>query len=204
MGRARELCEEKNGLTGRLVHGDQESWKGFFDAYAKRIYNFAYFRLNRHDDAENVVSETFMAAARTIKNLAGEGRSLEAWIHTIARSKVMDVFRQRQKARKIAAWGARNTEMFTAIDNVETTLIPPSVLEDETFHQIVGKILTALPCKYQDALKGRYIDGVDSGEIARRIGCRLSAVDHIVLRAKRAFKKKFREFGCRYRVATSA
>lgn len=180
-------------FSRKIATCDGAAWEEFFNTYAPKIFRFAYQRLNgRVDDAETVVSETFLAAARTAQRLHRDDSSLEGWIYTIARSKVMDFLRQKRKQHNLISGAFRNNAVANAAELIDTAIIPEHVIERAEFQRTIGRVLASLPAIYQKALVGRYIDRATIREIAERIGCRAGVVDGLVFRARKAFARRLR------------
>ena len=60
-----ELIPTRSSLLGRLVNwDDQESWREFFNTYWKLIYSVALKAGLTEDEAEEVVQETVITAAK--------------------------------------------------------------------------------------------------------------------------------------------
>ena len=69
---------------------DPENW---LTRYGDQLYNFAYSRMGHHDQAEEVVQETLLAAVHSMKDF--EGRCTEkTWLFAILRTKILDSFRR--------------------------------------------------------------------------------------------------------------
>jgi RNA polymerase sigma-70 factor (ECF subfamily) len=105
-------------LLGRLRDWqDDASWTRFFDTYGPIILAVAVKSGLNTDDAEEVVQETSVAVAKQIQKFdydPGKG-AFKSWLLTIARSKIVDRWRQQQRRVPIA-------ERAQAVDS-QTTLI---------------------------------------------------------------------------------
>jgi len=53
----------------------------------------AYLRSQRRNDAEDLASETWIAAARGLRRFRGDESDLRRWIFTIARRRLLDLRR---------------------------------------------------------------------------------------------------------------
>lgn len=69
-------------LVKQARSGDKESFARVYDSVASDLYKVALYRLGVKQDAEDVVSETFIEAYKGIKNLRDEN-SFVAWIMRI-------------------------------------------------------------------------------------------------------------------------
>ena len=89
----------RQSLLARLKDvGDQESWREFFDAYWRLIHAAAVKAGLTEAEAEEVVQEVMIAAAKKMPGFAYEpGKdSFKGWLLAVTRWKVADQFRKRQ------------------------------------------------------------------------------------------------------------
>jgi RNA polymerase sigma-70 factor (ECF subfamily) len=91
----------RHSLLNRLKDwGDQTSWQEFFDAYGRLIYNVAAKAGLSDVEAQEVVQETVIAVARKIGEFKADPAhgSFSAWLMQLARWRIADQWRRRQKA----------------------------------------------------------------------------------------------------------
>jgi RNA polymerase sigma-70 factor (ECF subfamily) len=93
-----ELIPTRASLIGRLKDWqDQASWQEFFDIYWKLIYGVARRAGLSDDEAQEVVQETLVSAAKhmpTFKYDPSIG-SFKAWLLTMTRWRIIAQFRKR-------------------------------------------------------------------------------------------------------------
>ncbi len=77
----------KNNTSSRVT---VDSW---VKQYSREFYQYAYLRLNRHEDAEDVVQLTFIKAFRAF-NTFKPGSSEKAWLYTILNNNLKDHLRR--------------------------------------------------------------------------------------------------------------
>lgn len=84
-------------LTNVLQQGeemDEEQTLGYiFETYYKRIYNYIYYRVNNHFTAEDLTSQVFEKAMRSMGSYSANKSPFEVWLIAIARNVVNDHFR---------------------------------------------------------------------------------------------------------------
>ncbi|THA57420.1 RNA polymerase sigma factor [Streptomyces sp. A0958] len=89
--------EDAGGLRRRLREGDRETFAGLYDDYARTVYNHALRLTGDWSAAEDVMSETFLAAWRTRDRLEPEGGSVRPWLLGIATHKAENANRSRRR-----------------------------------------------------------------------------------------------------------
>ncbi len=95
--KAAEIIPTNPSLLNRIKNiEDSASWREFFSIYRNLIYGVAKKSGMTDEEAEDVVQETMLAAAKHIKNFQYDSsRSFKAWLLAITKTKVADQFRAR-------------------------------------------------------------------------------------------------------------
>jgi len=96
-------------LLERIRRGDGEGWSRLVDRYQGRLLAFARKRMRNADDAEDLVQETFIAFLGGLARYRRQA-SLETYLFTICRRKIIDHFRGRRLAACLLADGAAADE----------------------------------------------------------------------------------------------
>jgi RNA polymerase sigma-70 factor, ECF subfamily len=76
---------------------DPAQFAALYDRYVEKIYHYLYGRVGSTVEAEDLTSQTFVAALEALPRYQDKGY-FSTWLFAIARSKVMDHFRQRKHA----------------------------------------------------------------------------------------------------------
>ena len=88
-------------LLNAVRRGDEEAWRQLVDSYSGRLFAFAVRQLGRRRaEAEDLVQDTFLVLVQD-PSQAARIRSLEAFLFTVLRRKIID-FRRRRKAENIS------------------------------------------------------------------------------------------------------
>ena len=89
-----ELTEADRYLLDQIRRGDGEGWSSLVTRYQGRLLAFARGRLKQAADAEDIVQETFFHFLKGLPNFR-EDASVETYLFTILRRKLVDWFRGR-------------------------------------------------------------------------------------------------------------
>ena len=95
-----ELIATRTTLLARLKDwGDDSSWQEFFDIYSQLIRNVALKSGLTRAEAEDVVQETMVAAAKHIPSFKYDRKlgSFRHWLLNMSRWRISDQFRRRKK-----------------------------------------------------------------------------------------------------------
>jgi RNA polymerase sigma-70 factor (ECF subfamily) len=98
------------------MQGTSEAAQALFEAHGGAVYRFATVLVRHHQDAEDVVQETFLKLLRHLEE-GRETTNLRGWIFTVAAHAARD--RQRRRNRWISWLPAHDGR------------VPPPVLPDE-------------------------------------------------------------------------
>ncbi len=73
--------------------GDSEAFGMLYDHYHVAVYRFIYYRVGSVALAEDITSETFFRALRSMGSFRWQGKDFGAWLMTIARNLTTDHFK---------------------------------------------------------------------------------------------------------------
>src|SRR3954471_3339968 len=92
-----QLTEADRYLLSQITAGDSSAWSQLVQRYQGRLLAFARGRMHRKEEAEDLVQDTFIAF---LESIAGgrfrENASVETFLFTILRHKLIDYFRGKQ------------------------------------------------------------------------------------------------------------
>src|SRR5690606_32891922 len=85
------MQQDDRALVARLLAGDDDAFRSFFDEYFDRLYRFALSRTSgRTDLAEEAAQRTLCRALRALQQYRGEA-SLFTWLAQICRNELADL-----------------------------------------------------------------------------------------------------------------
>jgi RNA polymerase sigma-70 factor (ECF subfamily) len=134
-GESETLLPTRESLLSRLRDlDDQTSWEDFFETYWKLIYSVARKAGLNDAEAQDVVQETIVKAARKLPGFKYDPAigSFKAWLLTITRSRIQDQFRKKAY-RKDGRYFPREEALNTPL--VETMAAPDSINLDELWEE---------------------------------------------------------------------
>src|ERR1700734_3990453 len=96
-----ELLPTRQSLLSRLKDwDDQESWRSFFDAYWRLIYNAAIKSGLNDAEAQDVVQATLISVMKSMPHFQYDSTkgSFKGWLLSLTKWRIADQFRKRQRA----------------------------------------------------------------------------------------------------------
>jgi RNA polymerase sigma-70 factor, ECF subfamily len=165
--------------------GDTEAFGLLYDHYNTSVYRFVYYRVGSVSLAEDLTSETFFRALRSMGSFRWQGRDFGAWLMTIARNLTADHYKSSRTRLEMT------TEDMTPHDS-STEGPEGSVLATLT-NETLLKALKGLPAEQQECLIMRFLQGLSIAETAAVLGRSEGAVKQLQLRGVRNLAKALPE-----------
>ncbi len=161
--------------------GDSEAFGLLYDHYQGAVYRFLFYRTRSQTLAEDLASETFFRALRSMTNFRWQGKDFGAWLMTIARNLATDHFKA----------GRTRLEMTTEDmgQHDERTEGPESLVLASLTNEMLLQALTELPDEQRDCLVMRFLQGMSIAETAAVLGRSDGAVKQLQLRGVRNLAK---------------
>jgi len=98
--RPAEIIPTRESLLSRLKDWeDDDSWREFFGIYRKLLFSFAIKAGLSEQESEEVVQETVISVAKTIKDFQYDPQrcSFKSWLRHLAQKRISDAFRRRAR-----------------------------------------------------------------------------------------------------------
>ncbi len=134
-----ELSEGDRYLLQQITRGDAEGWSQLVRTYQGRLLAFARSRLARKEEAEDLVQDTFIAFLEGIKRFR-ENASVETFLFTILRHKLIDFFRGKQMRtcflQDVLEGDAPDTDRATELEDSDSPTASQYACEDERDDQL--------------------------------------------------------------------
>jgi RNA polymerase sigma-70 factor (ECF subfamily) len=161
----------KNGesIIAQLRSNSVEAFDRLIEQYGDRLYWHIRRVVVQHEDAEDVLQETFARAYTSIDSFRGETESsLTAWLYKIATNMAIVALQKRKR------WA------FSSLDSVRGSLLATFEQEmDPSADEIVVKLqkaILALPTKQRLVFNMRYYDELSFEQISQATGQSVSTL----------------------------
>ncbi len=161
--------------------GDADAFGLLYDHYQSSVYRFLFYRTRSATLAEDLTSETFFRALRSMTNFRWQGKDFGAWLMTIARNLATDHFKAGRTRLELT------TEDMGLHD--DATEGPESAVLAGLTNEILLGALKELPDEQRDCLIMRFLQGMSIAETAAVLGRSDGAVKQLQLRGVRNLAK---------------
>src|SRR5260370_40596240 len=89
--------DDDRRLIDRVRKGDQDATRTLYERYFDRIYNYAYARLGRAEDAEDLAIDTLTRSLTRLDLFQDQGVAFSSWVYRIAHNATIDHYRRHGK-----------------------------------------------------------------------------------------------------------
>ncbi|MEM7350107.1 MAG: sigma-70 family RNA polymerase sigma factor [Acidobacteriota bacterium] len=173
-------------LVRRILAGDEDAFRGFFDQHVRGLYRFVLPRVDRDaETTQEIVQSTLVKAVQSLESFRGEG-TLSSWLYSICRFEISAHYRRKMRLPRQEPYDPVAAESL-ASDADE----PEIALGRKEVGQRVHEILDRLPRHYGDALEWKYLEGLSVKQIAARLGMAPKAAESLLTRARKVFRREF-------------
>jgi RNA polymerase sigma-70 factor (ECF subfamily) len=131
-----------------------------YDELSDAIFRHCYFRVFNREKAKDLAQEAFMKTWEYLSN-GEEVRNMKAFIYRVANNLIID---QSRKKQEVSLDQLRDEQGFDPSDNAKDRLV--GLLEGADAIRMLNKINP----KYRQIIQMRYVDDLDTSEIAAAIG----------------------------------
>jgi RNA polymerase sigma-70 factor (ECF subfamily) len=161
----------------RLKAFDAAAWQELFDHHFKKMYAFAYARTGDPQASEDIASEVFAAAAKSIQNYRPTGAPFAAWLYRIARNITADHL------------DARRRRPAVSVDEMEIEIETEGWDAAIELRGDLRQAMTHLTREQQDVISLRFFDDCSLAETAAAMGKSVDAIKVLQYRALGALRR---------------
>lgn len=159
-----------------------EALLDLYDRALPQVYGYLVSRCGSPAVAEELTSETFLAAVDAVKREAVSPLTT-AWLIGVARHKLVDHWRRQAREARIVELAAAGDHTPPAEDRWDERLDAA----------VADTVLSALAPHHRAALTLRYLDGLSVLEMADVLGRTVHATEALLVRARVAFRRAYGE-----------
>ncbi len=171
-------------LIREYYGGESQAFNELFNRYKLPLFNFARRILGNRADAEDALSEVFMAIA-TQKYRIETGAKFSTWAYTVTRNACLTGLRK-QRHTPLSLWrkreeGQGEEEQWQLPD--EGPSVSDQAISKEKI-KAVQKALELMPVNLREALVLREYQDLSYKDIAQVLGCSLDNVKILIFRGR--------------------
>ncbi len=173
-------------LVALAQRGDVAAFGQLYERSVDTVYRYLYVRTRDRQVSEDLTSETFVRALRTIGSFTWQGRDIVAWFLTIARNLLHDLRKSSRFRLEITT-----DELLDGVDR----RTPEDVVVQHHRDRDLVEALRRLTSDQAECVVLRFMEGLSLAECAEVLGRKENAVKQLQLRAIRALRKELGRAG---------
>jgi RNA polymerase sigma-70 factor, ECF subfamily len=174
-------------LLDQARAGDRQALEELLSRHQRRVYRFGLKMCRDPEDAKDVLQETLLAVARTVKDFRGAS-SVSTWLYTIARSFCI----KKRRRSKFAPEHEESLESrepgLEARQVVDPGRGPEDDLAGRQIESALEQAIAGLDPMYREVLVLRDVEGLTAPEVAEVMGLTVEAVKSRLHRARIAVR----------------
>jgi RNA polymerase sigma-70 factor, ECF subfamily len=166
-------------LLTRVRASDPDAWRRLVDVYGPLVYRWCRQAGLKAEDGADVTQEVFGAVATGLDDYRGGHvhGSFRAWLRTIARNKVYDHFRRRQRGPEAKGGTGAQQQLMQIPEPAE--ILPdgdPAMVEDSLWHRVLPGVRAEFEDHTWQAFWQVTIDGRRPADVAAELEMSTAAI----------------------------
>jgi len=159
--------QQENSFIDQFRNGSESAFKSIFGQFSKPLRFFAEAIIKDHQEAEDIVVETFLKLYKLKENF-NDVRAIKSFLYLTTRNHCLDFLKYSKRTE------SRYKEMQYLSGQAERPIY--EVLIEAEFIRQVYIVLETLPKECKKIIKMAFLEGLGNKEIAEKLGLSVSSV----------------------------
>ena len=158
-------------LIDHLREGDETALAPLVDKYQRMVHRLALQITKNHEDANDVMQETFIKVYQSIHTFRQEA-AFETWVYRIAVNEALNFVKRRERRRESPLSTTEESEYDPSVlHKVEMANDPQINAEKTELRHWVTKAVNSLSLKHRTVVILHELEGLTHAEIASILNC---------------------------------
>ena len=181
------MSRPDSSLVDAARAGDRQALEQLLAQHQARVYRFGKRMCGDDEDAQDVLQETLIAAARTLPEFRGAS-SVSTWLYSIARSFCI----KKRRTSKFAPAHLESLEEHAehAAGLPDPGRSPEEDLAGRELRATLDAAIAELEPMYREVLVLRDVEGLSASEVGEALGLTVEAVKSRLHRARVAVRER--------------
>ena len=181
-------------LMVRIAEGDEDAFEILVSRHQTSVLNLAYRFVGDRTQAKDLAQEVFLRVWQAAKSYKPEAK-FTTWIYRITANLCFNELKSSRRKKWLHFLRSdADHEIRMEEDFPDSSPSPEDLLLAKECSRQVSDALQALPENQRMALILKRYDDLSYQEIAQVLGCSVSAVESLLVRAKRTLQEKLVAF----------
>lgn len=161
---------------------NKQAFLEIYDAHFQKIYDYAYYRTMSRVEAEEITSQTFLAAIESIQRYEYRNIPVAVWLYKIASNAISDLYRKKGRTVELEL----NEHQIPA----DALYEPEKIAVENSEKKQLLESIRALPLLQQQAIILRYIQNLPYKDIAEILEKSEGAVKQLLHRGLTSLRER--------------
>src|SRR5881394_1785772 len=182
-------------LMLRVKQGDRDAFEALVEKYKQPVMNLVFRTLRDATEAEDLAQHVFIQVYKSAHRYRISAK-FSTWLFTIARNLCLNEIRRRSRhpAESLdAPHPEREDQPLHQFEDVRTFSPPDALLHGE-LEQKIQQALSELPHSQRIAILLCRQEDLSYEDIAKTLGCSLSATKSLIHRGRETLKQKLKPY----------
>ena len=182
-------------LMLRVKRGDRAAFAELVEKYKQPVMNLVYRTLHDETEAEDLAQNVFLQVYKSARRYESRAK-FSTWLFTIARNLCLNEIRRRSRhpADSLEESHAEHEDQPRQQFEDKSSVAPPEKLLHGELAQKIEEALAELPENQRTAILLCRQEELSYEEIARILGCSLSATKSLIHRGRETLKEKLKPY----------
>jgi RNA polymerase sigma-70 factor (ECF subfamily) len=179
-------------LMARIAKGDDDAFEILVNRHQTSILNLIYRFIGDRTQAKDLAQEVFIRVWQAANTYKPEAK-FTTWIYRITANLCLNELKSSRR-RKLFQFLRFGEDQENTIEEVlvDASPSPEDLLLSREQSRRISDALQSLPANQRVALVLRRYDNLSYQEIAKILNCSVSAVESLIVRAKRNLQEKLK------------
>jgi len=158
-------------LIDHLREGDETALAPLVDKYKRMVHRLALQITKNHEDANDVMQETFIKVYQSIHTFRQEA-AFETWVYKIAVNEALNFVKRRERRRESPLSNAQEIDFDLSVRQQAEMVNDPQIhAEKAELRRWVTKAVNSLSLKHRIVVILHELEGLTHAEIASILNC---------------------------------
>jgi len=185
--------ESETQLVVLAQQGEEAAFFQLYRRFSRSLYSVAYNMLGNHEDADEVLQETFIRVFKHVSRLRSP-EAFTAWIYQITVNLCMDYRRVRSRVKTQPLEGDEEHHSYFELATSKWVRNPHQVLENKELLSHISEAIAALPEQQKAVVIMHEVEGMSKKMISEVLKCSLVTVRTNLHHARRKLRKKLQMY----------
>ncbi len=182
-------------LMLRVKQGETAAFAELVEHYKQPVLNLAYRMLRDATEAEDLAQNVFVQVYKAAHRYEANSK-FSTWLFTIARNFCLNEIRRRSRhpADSMDASSSEHEDQAQPQFEDKQAVSPPNRLLESELEQKIQEALAQLPENQRTAIVLCRQEELSYEDIARVLGCSVSATKSLIFRGRETLKQKLKPY----------